>query len=144
VHRGGRPPEERPVRTRARQPVAQNPIDQADGRRRGNRRRERSVAVGRAPPPADDDATPASATARRSYRHRGRRIRATRLGRGHPVRELQAADVQVYQRDTQRRMVRLVGREAKEVGRAKGKNPRLRAIYHRRMHIYLHDHNISI
>jgi len=86
VHRGGRSLKGRQIGTAAtRQPVAQDPIDQADGRER--RSRERWHA---SPQPAtghhdDDDAATSAAASRCPDRDRGRRVRATRLGRGHPV-----------------------------------------------------------
>lgn len=126
MHRGGRSLEGRQIGTAApRQPVAQDPIDQAVGRRRGDRWRRKRYAAAPSPSPSaaaaadhdDDDAATSAAAARRPDRDRRRRIRATRLGRGHPFRELQATDVQVHKRGAQRWLVRLVGREAKEVER---------------------------
>jgi len=131
VHRGGRSLEGRQIgTTTSRQPVAQDPIDQADCRERRSRERWHAAAVrGRAPTPPppspqpatghhdDDDAATSTAASRCPDRDGGRRVCSTRLGRGRPVRELQTADFQVHKRDAQRRLVRLVGREAKEVGR---------------------------
>lgn len=139
MHRRRRPSEERedngpPVvrgtaayRLRRRRcshrPVAENPVDQANRSRlradkRGwpFRRRGRAAAADQRGRITDAAAAPTS-TARNPIRNCGRRrLRAApRIRRGHPLRERQAADFQVHQFYQQRWMVRLLGREEKEI-----------------------------
>lgn len=116
MYRGGRSPEGRAngglvVRrwtpAAAGQPLAQDSVDQAV-------RPVNNGHCGRLRSAEDDeriaDAASASAPAARCENgDRRRRIHATRLGRGRPVRELQTSDVQVHQREQQRRLVRFVG-----------------------------------
>jgi len=82
VHRGGRSLEGRQIGTAAsRQPVAQDPIDQADGREgQSNERHAAAVRVRVSPPPPpqpatgdhdDDDASTSTAASRCPDRDRG-------------------------------------------------------------------------
>jgi len=113
VHRGGRSPADEgredagPSGVGRLQPLAQDPSDQAD---RLRRRFADAAAAAAA-------AASGEVRGRRRLRAAAAAAAAARLGRGRAVRELQAADVQVHERGQQRRMVRLVGREAQEVTR---------------------------